>query len=58
MPRSPRPRNWLSRRRERTPGAAEILNRVITTGLIEKRPSVVKRQCAAIRRVIRRLEAE
>ena len=41
-----------------TPNAAEILNRVITTGLIEKKPSVVKRQCAALRRVIRRVESE
>ncbi|MBM4033018.1 MAG: hypothetical protein FJ291_14700 [Planctomycetes bacterium] len=41
-----------------TPNAAEVLNRVITTGLIEKRPSVVKRQCSALRRAIQRLEAE
>jgi len=40
------------------PNAAEILNRIITTGLIEKKPSTVRLQCSALRRVIRRLEAE
>jgi dTDP-4-amino-4,6-dideoxygalactose transaminase len=40
----------------KTPVAAEILKRVIMLGIIEKKPSVVRRQCAAIRRTIKRME--
>ena len=44
--------------RTRTPVAADILKRVIMTGIVEKKPSAVRRQCAAIRRVVRRMENE
>ena len=44
--------------KSKTPVAAEILKRIIMLGIIEKRPSVVRRQCAAIRRVIKRMENE
>jgi len=44
--------------KSKTPVAAEILKRIITLGIIEKRPSVVRRQCTAIRRVIKRMESE
>ena len=40
----------------RTPVAAEILKRVINAGLIEVKPSAVRRRCAAIRRVIKRMQ--
>jgi len=40
------------------PVAAEVLNRVITHGVIERKPADVRRTCAGIRRVIRRMESE
>ncbi|MDP6775810.1 MAG: DegT/DnrJ/EryC1/StrS family aminotransferase [Candidatus Latescibacteria bacterium] len=40
------------------PVAADILKRVMTVGLIEKKPSQVKAECRAIRRVIARMEGE
>ena len=39
----------------KTPVAAEILKRVMTLGIIERKPSFVKRQAAAMRRVIKRM---
>jgi perosamine synthetase len=42
----------------RTPIAADILKRVMTLGVIERPPALVKRHCRAIRRVIRRMENE
>ena len=42
----------------RTPVAKEILKRVINTGLIEVKPSVVRRRCAGLRRAIKRMEQD
>jgi dTDP-4-amino-4,6-dideoxygalactose transaminase len=42
----------------KTPVAAEILKRLIMTGIIERKPADVKRQAAAIKRVIKRMESE
>ena len=41
-----------------TPVAADVLRRVIQVGIIEKNPSLVKRECGAIRRTIKRMESE
>ena len=44
--------------KSKTPNAAEILKRVMLLGVIEKKPSAVRRECAAVRRVIKRMENE
>ena len=44
--------------RSRTPVAADVLKRVMLLGVIEVKPSVVKRNCRAIRRVVRRMESQ
>jgi dTDP-4-amino-4,6-dideoxygalactose transaminase len=41
----------------RTPVAAQVLNRLVMTGIIERPPAAVREQCAAIRRVIKRMES-
>ena len=41
-----------------TPVAADILNRVMTTGLVERKPADVKRQCKALKKAIKRMESE
>jgi perosamine synthetase len=43
--------------KHKTPVAAEILKRVIMLGIIEVPPTTVKKNCRAIRRVIRRMES-
>ena len=40
------------------PVATEILNRVMYTGVVERKPSDVKQRCKAIRRAIKRMESE
>ena len=40
------------------PVAADVLKRVMTLGIVEKKPSQVKRECRAIRRVIKRMDRE
>lgn len=40
------------------PVAADVLNRVITHGVVERRPADIRRTCKAIRRVIVRMEYE
>ena len=42
----------------KTPVAAEILKRVMYLPIIEVKPSVVRRNCAAMRRAIKRMETE
>jgi len=42
--------------KSKTPNAAEILNRVMLKGCVEARPAQVRKDCAAIRRIIRRME--
>ena len=41
----------------RTPNAEQILNRVMCSGLIETPPAIVRRNAAAIAKVIKRMEA-
>ena len=38
--------------------AADILNRVMTAGLVERKPADVKRQVKALRKAIKRMESE
>ena len=42
----------------KTPVAAEVLNRVMYTGLIERKPSEIEERCHALRRAITRMENE
>ncbi len=42
----------------KTPVAADILRRVMLLGVVEAPPAVVKRNCKAIRRIIKRMEAK
>jgi len=42
----------------KTPVAADILNRVITTGVVEQPPAAVRGNARRLRRVIKRMEAE
>jgi len=44
--------------KSRTPVAADILKRIMLLGLIERPPATIKRNAAAIRRVIKRMESE
>lgn len=39
------------------PVAADVLNRLITHGVLERKPAVIKKTCKAIRRVIARMES-
>ena len=42
----------------KTPVAADILKRVIMSGIVERDPKDVKRQAAAIKRAIKLMESE
>jgi perosamine synthetase len=44
--------------KSKTPVAADILNRVMLKGCVEADPNQVKKDCAAIRRIIKRMETE
>ncbi len=56
--RCPLYKGSYSAAKTKLPVAADILKRVITVGIIEKKPSQVKAECRAIRRVIQRMESE
>ena len=56
--RCPFYKGTYSAAKTKLPVAADILKRVMTVGIIEKKPAQVKAECRAIRRVIERMEEE